>query len=38
MTTAPESIISIRGLVNRFGSQTVHEVASMHELTPHDLR
>jgi phospholipid/cholesterol/gamma-HCH transport system ATP-binding protein len=25
MTTAPESVISIRGLVNRFGSQTVHD-------------
>ena len=25
MTAAPESIISIRGLVNRFGSQTVHD-------------
>ncbi|NNJ64398.1 MAG: ATP-binding cassette domain-containing protein [Xanthomonadales bacterium] len=25
MTAAPESVISIRGLVNRFGSQTVHD-------------
>ncbi|NNK34228.1 MAG: ATP-binding cassette domain-containing protein [Xanthomonadales bacterium] len=25
MTAAPESVITIRGLVNRFGSQTVHD-------------